>query len=337
MVCKTHAIVCLKEVIKNLQYLIQDHGRRKPHLFCGPFEVGRSSSIYTRAGRYGSSSFFAKSQSKDQKPRTFDSYSTEDRPISHGRETDASEAGNVEYQKHEPLEYGPEKPHRRDIEPDRAWLKKSPQTSRLHGSKVKSLSTTADRTPSLHHSKIEGMERQRIQSKSAMQDFDFSQPKQLSVDSPSSRRADTLPNPSEQWQIQKAALAKKFGASGWQPRKRLSPDALDGIRSLHAHDPEKHSTSALADQFQVSPEAIRRILKSKWRPNEDEEEDRRLRWEKRGQQIWSQMSELGVKPPKKWRFIGAPESISRQWRGGDGASANSDTKPEYVPLADRIY
>lgn len=108
----------------------------------------------------------------------------------------------------------------------------------------------------------------------------------------------------EPWQIQKQALAEKFGSSHWAPRKRLSPDAMDGIRSLHAQNPEKYSTPELAREFAVSPEAIRRILKSKWKPTEDEETDRRRRWDNRGQAIWSKMVEIGLKPPKKWRQMG---------------------------------
>lgn len=108
----------------------------------------------------------------------------------------------------------------------------------------------------------------------------------------------------EVWQTQKTALAQKFGAQGWAPRKRLSPDALDGIRALHAQYPDKYTTPVLADQFKVSPEAIRRILKSRWRPSEEEEVDRRQRWDKRGEIIWGQMVEIGIKPPKKWREMG---------------------------------
>ncbi|MCJ1232988.1 Required for respiratory growth protein 9 mitochondrial [Varicellaria rhodocarpa] len=108
----------------------------------------------------------------------------------------------------------------------------------------------------------------------------------------------------EQWQVQKHALKEKFGTQGWMPRKRLSPDALEGIRALHSQHPEKYSTPVLAEQFKVSPEAIRRILRSKWRPTEEEEADRLKRWDKRGESIWSQMVEVGVKPPKKWREMG---------------------------------
>ncbi|KAJ5780155.1 hypothetical protein N7457_005315 [Penicillium paradoxum] len=99
----------------------------------------------------------------------------------------------------------------------------------------------------------------------------------------------------EHWQVQKAALKEKF-AEGWNPTKKLSPDALDGIRTLHAKAPEKFTTAVLAEEFEVSPEAIRRILKSKWRPSEDEMESRRKRWENRHDRIWSRMAELGLRP-----------------------------------------
>lgn len=114
------------------------------------------------------------------------------------------------------------------------------------------------------------------------------------------------------WQKQKSALSEKFGPTGWLPRKRLSPDTLDGIRTLHAQYPDKFTTSILADQFQISPEAIRRILKSKWRPKDEEEERRRRRWEKRGENIWTRMVEMGVKPPKKWRDMGVGKSRERK-------------------------
>ena len=113
------------------------------------------------------------------------------------------------------------------------------------------------------------------------------------------------PKDREVWQTQKASLERKFGKQGWQPRKRLSPDTLEGIRALHNSDTGAYNTETLAKHFQITPEAIRRILKSKWRPNEDEAEDRRQRWEKRGVKKWKEMAELGMEPPSKWKALGA--------------------------------
>ncbi|TKA67316.1 hypothetical protein B0A55_09071 [Friedmanniomyces simplex] len=121
----------------------------------------------------------------------------------------------------------------------------------------------------------------------------------------SARASRLSPKPKrEPWELQKDALEHKFGETGWQPRKRLSPDTLDGIRALHASDPAAYSTETLSEHFKIAPEAIRRILKSKWRPNEGETEDRRVRWERRGVKKWKEMSEMGMRPPVKWRAMG---------------------------------
>ncbi|KAI2634351.1 hypothetical protein GGS26DRAFT_553476 [Hypomontagnella submonticulosa] len=111
------------------------------------------------------------------------------------------------------------------------------------------------------------------------------------------------PPKKEEWQIQKSALKEKF-PEGWSPRKRLSPDALDGIRALHSQFPEDYTTEVLAEKFEVSAEAIRRILRSKWTPSVKEEERRQERWFNRGKNIWSQMAALGKKPPRRWRREG---------------------------------
>jgi len=133
----------------------------------------------------------------------------------------------------------------------------------------------------------------------------------------------------ETWQIDKAALKAKFGDEAWSPRKRLSPDALEGIRALHSQHPEQFTTPVLADQFKVSPEAIRRILKSKWRANADEEESRRLRWDKRGEKIWASLVEKGVHAPKKWREMGIGGGPRRKAQGNASVwKASRDAQPE---------
>lgn len=131
-----------------------------------------------------------------------------------------------------------------------------------------------------------------------------SQPPNKSLLSLAMQNAQRQTPPLQPWQVQKRALFEKFGSSGWCPRKRLAPDVLESVRALNSQSPEKYTTPVLAEQFKVSPEAIRRILKSKWRPDEEEQAKRKLRWEKRGKSIWSQMVEIGIKPPKKWRAMG---------------------------------
>lgn len=137
-------------------------------------------------------------------------------------------------------------------------------------------------------------------------------------DTPKHRRRRTIgpkdPPPRDEkpkdWQIQKDALRKKFPL-GWAPPKKLSPDALSGLRALHAQFPETYTTPVLSGLFEVSPEAVRRILKSKWSPVTSEgEEDRRQRWVRRGERVWERWAGLGVKVPRSWR----PEGTSK-WGG----------------------
>ncbi|ERF69444.1 hypothetical protein EPUS_07848 [Endocarpon pusillum Z07020] len=116
--------------------------------------------------------------------------------------------------------------------------------------------------------------------------------------------------PREHWQIQKDALKEKFGEEGWSPRKKLSPDTMEGIRALHEQYPQKYTTPVLAEQFKVSPEAIRRILKSKWRPSPEKMEERRARWAKRHDRIWDAQAEMGLRPKRtKDRKPEGPESL----------------------------
>lgn len=107
----------------------------------------------------------------------------------------------------------------------------------------------------------------------------------------------------EPWMIQKNALKKKF-PEGWNPRKKLSPDALVGIKALHKQFPQEYTTQVLAEKFEVSPEAIRRILKANWTPTPEQEFARQERWFNRGKQVWSHWAELGKKPPRRWREEG---------------------------------
>ncbi len=119
--------------------------------------------------------------------------------------------------------------------------------------------------------------------------------------------------------MQKRAQQDKF-PEGWSPRKRLSPDALDGIRALHRQFPAAYTTADLAGRFGVSPEAIRRILRGRWRPSPAEEEDRQLRWFNRGRAVWSRWAELGRKPPTRWRREGIRRNHQLDRRQGSSSS-----------------
>ncbi|KPV75584.1 uncharacterized protein RHOBADRAFT_9325, partial [Rhodotorula graminis WP1] len=63
------------------------------------------------------------------------------------------------------------------------------------------------------------------------------------------------------WRKHQNAMRTKFPA-GWSPPKRLSREAMDLVRTLARSDPAQYTVARLADRFKVSPEGIRRILKS---------------------------------------------------------------------------
>lgn len=122
------------------------------------------------------------------------------------------------------------------------------------------------------------------------------------------------PKETEQWRIQKEAIKNKFPGP-WRPSRRLSPDALAGIRALNAQFPDVYNSATLSKKFDMSPEHIRRILKNRWQPTPEEEEERQERWHRRGVQVWERKAALGIKPPKKWRQEGVnrdPEYLARR-------------------------
>lgn len=112
-----------------------------------------------------------------------------------------------------------------------------------------------------------------------------------------------VPPPKEPWMVAKERSKEKY-PDGWNPLKRLSPDAMAGIRALHAQMPEQYTTWVLAEEFKVSPEAMERILRTKWRPSAEEQTDREQRWQRRGERVWSRLADLGHKPPAAWREMG---------------------------------
>lgn len=69
-----------------------------------------------------------------------------------------------------------------------------------------------------------------------------------------------------EWEKREQALRRRYGQ--WNPTHKLSRQQMNDIRELKQRAP--HITTAkIADFFNVNPESIRRILKSKWVPNEE--------------------------------------------------------------------
>lgn len=87
-----------------------------------------------------------------------------------------------------------------------------------------------------------------------------------------------------EWKRQIYALREKFGEESWSPRKKLSREAIEGIRALKEHAPYLNSGD-IAKTFKVSPESIRRLLKVKWRPSDEEFGNIAARWVRRGERV----------------------------------------------------
>ncbi|KAK1226214.1 Required for respiratory growth protein 9 mitochondrial [Marasmius sp. AFHP31] len=81
------------------------------------------------------------------------------------------------------------------------------------------------------------------------------------------RKPPKEPTPLEH-KAHRASMKRTF-PEGWNPPKKLSREAMEGLRELYHLDKEKFSTPVLAQKFKISPEAVRRILKSKWQPTEE--------------------------------------------------------------------
>lgn len=66
-----------------------------------------------------------------------------------------------------------------------------------------------------------------------------------------------------QWLKHRTTLRENF-PTGWAPPKRISREAIDLLRVLQQSDPTLYTTPVLAERFKISPEAVRRILKSRF-------------------------------------------------------------------------
>ncbi|KAF8137506.1 hypothetical protein EV363DRAFT_1155804 [Boletus edulis] len=101
--------------------------------------------------------------------------------------------------------------------------------------------------------------------------------------SPPNKCPTAAPTP-EEWRRHREQIKKTF-PDGWNPTRKVSRDAMDGLRSLHAFDKDTFSCAVLADKFKISPEAVRRILRSKWEPSR-EKRGRLAERERRSREEW---------------------------------------------------
>ncbi|KZO94179.1 hypothetical protein CALVIDRAFT_484619, partial [Calocera viscosa TUFC12733] len=67
------------------------------------------------------------------------------------------------------------------------------------------------------------------------------------------------------WVAHKARMRELY-PSGWSPPRKISREAMNVLRVFHQEDPEQFGVQDLAERFQISTEAVRRILRSRWQP-----------------------------------------------------------------------
>lgn len=87
---------------------------------------------------------------------------------------------------------------------------------------------------------------------------------------------------------------------------------MDGLRELHKLDPEKFSTPVLAERFRISPEAVRRVLKSKWEPSPE----RRAQWAMKQRKLRDERIEHRRQTRLKEREEVEEILLAKQFSGG---------------------
>ncbi|KAK9452959.1 hypothetical protein V1511DRAFT_105347 [Dipodascopsis uninucleata] len=103
------------------------------------------------------------------------------------------------------------------------------------------------------------------------------------------RKDKTLP----MWKRQAYAMQEKLKGAKWEPRKKVSPEGRMALRMFKQEYPEIKS-SELAKFFGISPESMRRILRSKFQPQSTEELDAiGQRWAKRKEKILDHWESIG--------------------------------------------
>ncbi|KAF8190401.1 Neugrin-domain-containing protein [Mycena galopus ATCC 62051] len=129
-----------------------------------------------------------------------------------------------------------------------------------------------------------------------------------------------------EWKAHRASLKEAFPA-GWNPPRKLSREAMDGLRQLHRVDPETFTTPVLAERFRVSPEAVRRILKSQWTPPPE----RRTKMIKKATEAKAQFLSLSaLKERMEARRVMESRMDMRAARRNDGLEFDNeeDAEPE---------
>lgn len=142
----------------------------------------------------------------------------------------------------------------------------------------------------------------------------------------------------ESWMVNKAILQAKFRGAQWDSKKKLSPAAREGIKTLHKNHPE-YTTAKLSELFEISPEVVRRVLRSKWEPDTETQEARLQHWVRRGGSVFQRWEELGVVQTKRTKKGVRDRRREREAKWGkqeDGGMKETDNLSKVKAIAGRI-
>ena len=104
----------------------------------------------------------------------------------------------------------------------------------------------------------------------------------------------------------KRELTQKSKYDRWNPKRKLSRQEMIKVKELKETFPQ-YRTVDLAQFFHISPEAVRRILKSKWVPNDIDEEritqrrDKKLLQKQESRRVYNE-SRGGTKLQSRKRY-----------------------------------
>ncbi|KAJ6260267.1 hypothetical protein Dda_4491 [Drechslerella dactyloides] len=121
------------------------------------------------------------------------------------------------------------------------------------------------------------------------------------------------------WKTHRDAVKAKHSGSAWNPFTRLSPAAVATLKQLKAENPNM-TVEEYAPIFKISPDSLRRILRSKWTPSAKEEEDRMERWRRRGDSVWKRWVDNGMVVTR------ASKRAEKEERDADRIKAYADRK-----------
>ncbi|KAF9178106.1 Required for respiratory growth protein 9 mitochondrial [Haplosporangium sp. Z 767] len=98
-----------------------------------------------------------------------------------------------------------------------------------------------------------------------------------------------------QWRKHKEAIKNKLLGKAWNPQRKITRQAMEEVRYLRKQFPEEWTTQKLASHYNVSGEAIAKILRTKFQPHSERAaEQDAIREQARKQNIEASLERMKV-------------------------------------------